>query len=68
MDKVAEDLLRVRLVALQQRHRDLDAAITSLEASGVGDQLQLRRLKKMKLQLKDEILQIENTLIPDIIA
>jgi hypothetical protein len=68
MDKIAEDILRVRLVALQQKHRDLDAAITSLEVSGLGDQLQLRRLKKMKLHLKDEILQIENRLIPDIIA
>jgi hypothetical protein len=68
MEKIAEDLLRTRLIVLLQRHRDLDAAISSLEASGTGDQLQLRRLKKMKLQLKDEIAAIEDSLIPDIIA
>jgi hypothetical protein len=45
-----------------------DTAIVSLEATGTGDQLQLRRLKKMKLEIKDKIQVIENTLIPDIIA
>jgi hypothetical protein len=43
-------------------------AILSLEESGTGDQLQLRRLKKMKLDLKDKMLRIETLLIPDIIA
>ncbi|MBI2718932.1 MAG: DUF465 domain-containing protein [Rhizobiales bacterium] len=51
-----------------QQHRDMDAAIQSLEETGTGDQLQLRRLKKIKLDLKDRIQQIENMLIPDIIA
>jgi hypothetical protein len=68
MNQAADEVVLARLAALRQRHRDLDAAITSLEASGTGDQLQLRRLKKMKLQLKDEITAIEDSLIPDIIA
>jgi hypothetical protein len=46
----------------------LDSAITALEQSATGDQLQIRRLKKKKLSLKDEITTIENLLIPDIIA
>lgn len=60
--------MQARLMALRQHHRDLDVAISTLEASGTGDQLQLRRLKKMKLQIKDEISKIEDKLIPDIIA
>jgi hypothetical protein len=68
MDKLQEVALRAKLQALIQQHRDLDAAIQSLEESGTGDQLQLRRLKKMKLALKDQIQKIENLLIPDIIA
>ena len=46
----------------------LDTAILSLADTGTGDQLQLRRLKKMKLDIKDKIQAIENMLIPDIIA
>lgn len=68
MEDTQEDALRERLEQLRQHHRDLDAAIQSLESSGTGDQLQLRRLKKMKLTLKDEIQLVENRLIPDIIA
>ena len=60
--------MRAKLQNLLQQHRDLDTAILSLEGTGTGDQLQLRRLKKMKLDLKDKIQQIENMLIPDIIA
>ncbi len=67
MDTLQEVAMRVKLQALQQQHRDLDAAIQSLEGTGTSDQLQLRRLKKMKLDLKDQILKIENLLIPDII-
>ena len=63
-----ENLLQTRLMTLRQQHRDLDTAISSLEASGTGDQLQLRRLKKMKLQIRDEIQKVEDKLIPDIIA
>jgi hypothetical protein len=68
IDGTEENLLQTRLLTLRQQHRDLDAAISSLEASGTGDQLQLRRLKKMKLQIKDEIQKVEDKLIPDIIA
>jgi hypothetical protein len=68
IDGTEENLLQTRLMTLRQQHRDLDAAISSLEDSGIGDQLQLRRLKKMKLQIKDEIQKVEDKLIPDIIA
>lgn len=60
------EILR-RLELLKSEHRDLDAAIAALLAMG-GDQLQIARLKKRKLLLKDEIAQLEDELIPDIIA
>lgn len=62
-DEVA---LRARLAELMQEHRDLDAAIDALRAS--PDQLQITRLKKRKLQLKDQITKINDQLLPDIIA
>jgi hypothetical protein len=68
LDTLQEVAMRAKLQILLQQHRDLDVAIQSLEATGTSDQLQLRRLKKMKLDLKDKIQQIENMLIPDIIA
>lgn len=68
LDTLQELAMRAKLQNLLQQHRDLDTAILSLEETGTGDQLQLRRLKKMKLDLKDKIQQIENMLIPDIIA
>ncbi|MFO1121329.1 MAG: DUF465 domain-containing protein [Hyphomicrobiales bacterium] len=68
LDTLQEIALRSKLQELIQQHRDLDVAILSLEQSGTGDQLQLRRLKKMKLDLKDKMHRIENLLIPDIIA
>ena len=61
-----EALLR-RLHELRSEHRDLDTVITRLE-TGLGDQLQMQRLKKRKLKLKDQIALIEDYLIPDIIA
>jgi hypothetical protein len=64
----SEEVMRVRLAVLRREHRDLDDAIHALEESGRGDQLTLRRLKKQKLALKDEIARIEDALIPDIIA
>ena len=57
-----------RLDLLRTEHRDLDAAIGALADAGVPDQLQLARLKKRKLRLRDEIALIEDQLIPDIIA
>ncbi|MFT3671417.1 YdcH family protein [Aestuariivirga sp.] len=68
MDALEQVQLRTKLRLLEQEHRDLDAAILALEASGDVDQLQLRRLKKKKLALKDQIIMVENKLIPDIIA
>ena len=60
--------LRATLLKLKQEHRDLDSAIDALEESGRADQLQLKRLKKKKLSLKDEIARIADQLLPDIIA
>ena len=60
--------LRANLLKLKQEHRDLDSAINALEELGRADQLQLKRLKKKKLFLKDEIARIEDQLLPDIIA
>lgn len=60
--------MRKRLEAFRIEHRDLDAAIEALEGSGSTDQLQIARLKKRKLRLKDQIALIEDYLIPDIIA
>lgn len=65
---VNEEEMRKRLEALRIEHRDLDAAIDALTASGSTDQLQIARLKKRKLRLKDQISQLEDYLIPDIIA
>lgn len=65
---VSEQELRKRLELLKTEHRDLDAAITALIASGSTDQLQIARLKKRKLALRDQIALIEDNLLPDIIA
>lgn len=65
---MTEEELRKRLQALKIEHRDLDAAIDALSGGGATDQLQVARLKKRKLKLKDRISQIEDYLIPDIIA
>jgi len=63
-----EEMLSIKLEVLRREHRDLDAAIHALEETGRPDQLTLRRLKKQKLSLKDQIVKIEDQLIPDIIA
>jgi hypothetical protein len=57
-----------KLAQLREQHRDLDIAISNLEEAAAADQLRLRRLKKQKLALKDEIQGLEDQLIPDIIA
>ena len=60
--------LRAQLARLQQEHRDLDAAIAALALSPGSDLIQVQRLKKRKLILRDNIRQIEDALTPDIIA
>ena len=63
-----ESELRQNLVRLKQEHRDLDSATNALEKVGGADQLQLTRLKKRKLQIKDQISELEDQIFPDIIA
>ena len=60
--------MQKRLTQCRVEHRDLDAAIAALTDAGGQDQLQLARLKKRKLRLKDQISMIEDYLTPDIIA
>ena len=64
-DRVA---LQQRIVALKLEHRDLDTAIQRLEADTAHDELQLRRLKRRKLLLKDQIARLERQLDPDVLA
>ena len=63
-----EIALRNKLEALKERHRNLDEAIAKLHANSKVDELQMRRLKKDKLMLRDQIAMIEDMLYPDIIA
>lgn len=63
-----EDVLKVKLEVLRREHRDLDEAIEALQEAVAVDQLTLKRLKKQKLSLKDQITKIEDDLTPDIIA
>ena len=66
-DSTQQDMA-MRLAALKVEHRDLDAAIEALRESVAADQLQLARLKKRKLRLRDEIAVLEDMAVPDIIA
>lgn len=68
MSAMSDEELRRRLALLRTEHRDLDAAIAALGEAGGQDQLQVARLKKRKLRLKDQIAAIEDYLTPDIIA
>jgi len=68
MTQEEETELRAQLARLRQEHRDLDAAIEALQASPASDILQVQRLKKRKLFLRDRITHIEDQLTPDIIA
>ncbi len=63
----AEQLKRM-LAELRSEHRDLDDVIGRLSSQNEADQLQLQRLKKRKLRLRDQISQLESQLLPDIIA
>ncbi|MFA5968071.1 MAG: DUF465 domain-containing protein [Sphingomonas sp.] len=57
-----------RIELLKVEHRDLDSAIDALLGQGTSDQLQIARLKKRKLRLRDEITLLEDLMVPDIIA
>ncbi|PJI92820.1 hypothetical protein BC777_1682 [Yoonia maricola] len=63
-----DEVLRVKLAVLRRDHRDLDEAIAALHARGGSDMLTIKRLKKQKLALKDQIAQLEDRILPDIIA
>ena len=63
-----DEVLRVELEVFRREHRDLDEAIRALQDKATADQLTIQRLKKKKLQLKDQIALIEDRLTPDIIA
>lgn len=62
------DALKARIAELKQEHQDLDAAVQALEAGVRPDQIQIARLKKKKLALRDQIVLLEDQLTPDIIA
>ncbi len=68
LTKEQEAAFGLELASKRQEHADLDAAIHTLTASGLADQMLIQRLKKRKLALKDRMTQLENLLIPDIIA
>jgi hypothetical protein len=68
MNDEDERALREQLARLQQEHRDLDAAIAALALSPGSDLIQVQRLKKRKLVLRDKIRRIDDQLTPDIIA
>ena len=63
-----QDKVRQQLAALRSEHRDLDDVISQLIEGGNYDPLQVQRLKKRKLVLKDQIAKLESRLLPDIIA
>jgi hypothetical protein len=65
---VPAEQVRARVIELEIEHRDLDAAIDRFAEAAGSDDLQLRRLKKRKLQLKDQIIQLKMQLVPDIPA
>ncbi|HEX9555835.1 MAG TPA: DUF465 domain-containing protein [Reyranella sp.] len=67
-DPLDAEAIKAKLEALKSEHRDLDDVIERLLEKPPFDQLQLQRLKKRKLGLKDQILKLESQLIPDIIA
>ena len=68
MQRPDERELREQLSRLRAEHRELDAEIVAEEESAHSDQLQIKRLKKRKLAIKDQITEIEDQLLPDIIA
>ncbi len=67
-DGANDEAMAIRLASLEEEHRDLDAAITSLELNSPYERLTIARLKKKKLRLKDVIQEIKDSMLPDIIA
>ena len=67
-DDDPDSALRISLAKLRQAHQDLDAAVRALETQTAPNQLQIARLKKQKLALRDQIAQLDRRLTPDIIA
>ena len=67
-DRVDQEAIRRRLADLRSEHRDLDEVIARVTETAPFDQLQVQRLKKRKLALKDQISHLESKLVPDIIA
>ncbi len=68
LDAGSESAVRAQIAHLRQEHQDLDAAVRALESQPNADQLQVARLKKKKLILRDQIAKLEDGLTPDIIA
>ena len=66
--QVDEETIRSRIATLRIEHQDLDDAVAALSAANVPDMIQIARLKKKKLALRDQIVQLEDQLTPDIIA
>ena len=60
--------IRIEIGRRRHQHRELDAAIEALSKSDLSDPLKIQRMKKQKLQLKDEIAELEDSLFPDITA
>jgi hypothetical protein len=68
LDQATKEALKKKLEDLRSQHRDLDDVIERVTEQVPFDQLQVQRLKKRKLNLKDQIIKIESQLLPDIIA
>ena len=68
MDDADIEILQQKLTQLKSEHRDLDDVIAQIAETAPYDQIQVKRLKKRKLLLKDQITQIKSRLLPDIIA
>lgn len=68
LSETDKNVLKIELATVSTEHRKLDRAIRQTIEAGNYDQLEIQRLKRKKLQLKDEIIAIESKLLPDIIA
>jgi hypothetical protein len=68
LDRDGDAAVRTQIAVLRQEHQDLDDAVRALSAGAVPDMIQIARLKKKKLALRDQIAVLEDRLTPDIIA